>query len=168
MRRPALSLSDSSQGIGLPIIGISLDLTGFLEASNGLLRALEGAVCERQHRHGVRLGRVTLFILDSEPSTTGDKWVKGVFSPESQDIMGKILKRGYVNVPYSTLDPFEGARLEKSLRISYSLPISATSLVTGSPTSSRTWTGGVDLPPSTSPVPSHPSSPSNTAQAITT
>ncbi|KAI9165746.1 hypothetical protein LWI28_019731 [Acer negundo] len=87
--------------------------------------------------------------------------------PESWDILGKILKRGYINSQYPTLDPFEGARLEKSLRISFALPVSATPLVTGSPTSSGTWAGGLDLPPSTSSVPSLPPYPSNTTQVTT-
>ncbi|KAI9196572.1 hypothetical protein LWI28_025093 [Acer negundo] len=86
----------------------------------------------------------------------------------AKDNLGKILKRGYINAQYPTLDPFEGAWLEKSLRISFALPVYAASLVTGSPTSSGKWTGGVDLPPSTSLVPSFPSSPSNTVQATTT
>ncbi|KAI9192232.1 hypothetical protein LWI28_019823 [Acer negundo] len=61
--------------------------------------------------------------------TTKYKWVKGVLSPESRDILGMILKKGYINVQYPTLDPFKGARLEKSLRISYALPGIETSSV---------------------------------------
>ncbi|KAK4840475.1 hypothetical protein QYF36_009682 [Acer negundo] len=140
MRSPASSLSDPLPGFGLPRTGTAPDLTRFLEASNELLGALEGAVSK-------------------------DKWAKGVFSPKSRDNLGKILKRGYINVQYPTLDPIEGAQLERSLRISFTLLVSATPLVTGSPNSSKR--GGVTLPSSTSHVPSPPHFPSNTAQVTT-
>ncbi|KAI9186208.1 hypothetical protein LWI28_014883 [Acer negundo] len=100
--------------------------------------------------------------------TTKDKWAKGLLSSESWDILGKILRRGYVNVQYPTLDQLEGGRLEKFFTIFYALPVSATQLVTGSPTSSGKWTGSMDLPPSSSLVPSLPHSPFNTVQATTT
>ena len=51
-----------------------------------------------------------------------DKWVKGVLSPESRDILMRIVRRGYTNMKYPTLDPFEGDRLERYLKISLALP----------------------------------------------
>jgi hypothetical protein len=54
--------------------------------------------------------------------TARDKWAKGTLAPESREILTRILKRGYTNMQYPTLDPFEGARLERYLRISLALP----------------------------------------------
>ena len=54
--------------------------------------------------------------------TTRDKWAKRVLSPESRDILGRIMKRGYTNMKYLTLDLFEGDQLERYLRISLALP----------------------------------------------
>ena len=55
--------------------------------------------------------------------TVTDKWAKGgVLSPESRDILLRIMKRGYTNMKYPTLDPFEGERLERYLKISLALP----------------------------------------------
>ena len=54
--------------------------------------------------------------------TVRDKWAKGVLAPESREILAKIMKRGYTNMQYPTLDPFEGGRLERYLRISIALP----------------------------------------------
>ena len=51
-----------------------------------------------------------------------DKWAKGTLAPESREILTRILKRGYTNMQYPTLDPFEGARFERYLRISLALP----------------------------------------------
>ncbi|KAI9154384.1 hypothetical protein LWI28_025552 [Acer negundo] len=71
------------------------------------------------------------------------------------------MKKGYTNMQYPLLDPFERARLERYIRVSVALP------VTGSPNSSGT--GGLVLPSSTSHVPSPPpiSSSSNTAKVTT-
>ena len=54
--------------------------------------------------------------------TARDKWAKGTLAPESREILKRILKRGYTNLQYPTLDPFEGARLDRYLRISLALP----------------------------------------------
>ena len=54
--------------------------------------------------------------------TARDKWANGVLAPESRDILARIMKRGYTNMQYPTLDPFEGGRLERYLRISLALP----------------------------------------------
>jgi hypothetical protein len=54
--------------------------------------------------------------------TVRDKWAKGVLAPESREILARIMKRGYTNMQYPTLDPFEGARVERYLRISLALP----------------------------------------------
>ena len=54
--------------------------------------------------------------------TTKDRWAKGVLSLESRDILRRIMKRGYKNMKYPTLDPFEGDQLERYLRISLVLP----------------------------------------------
>ena len=54
--------------------------------------------------------------------TARDKWAKRVLSSESGDILGRIMKRGYTNMKYPTLDPFEGDRLERYLKISLALP----------------------------------------------
>ena len=54
--------------------------------------------------------------------TMRDKWAKGVLAPESREILARIMKRGYTNMQYPTLDPFKGARLERYLRISLALP----------------------------------------------
>ena len=54
--------------------------------------------------------------------TARDKWAKWVLSSESWDILSRIMKRGYTNMRYHTLDPFEGDRLERYLRISLALP----------------------------------------------
>ncbi|KAK4860049.1 hypothetical protein QYF36_016388 [Acer negundo] len=97
--------------------------------------------------------------------TTKDKWAKGVLLPESRDILGRIIKRRYTNMQYPTLDPFEGARLERYLRISFALPVFVIPLVTGSPTSSRIR--DLALLSSTSPVPSPSPSPFNTAKVPT-
>ena len=51
-----------------------------------------------------------------------DKWAKGTLAPESREILKGILKRRYTNLQYPTLDPFEGARLDRYLRISLALP----------------------------------------------
>ena len=51
-----------------------------------------------------------------------DKWAKGTLAPESREILTRILKRGYTNLQYPSLDPFEGARLERYLRISPASP----------------------------------------------
>ena len=53
--------------------------------------------------------------------TMRDKWAKGVLAPESREILARIMKSGYTNMQYPTLDPFEGARLERYLRISIAL-----------------------------------------------
>ncbi|KAI9166205.1 hypothetical protein LWI28_028000 [Acer negundo] len=81
--------------------------------------------------------------------TAKDKWANGVLPLESKDILGRIMKRRYTNMQYHTLDPFEGAKLERYLRISFALP------------------RGLALPPSTSSVPSHLPSPSNTSKVTT-
>ncbi|KAI9185568.1 hypothetical protein LWI28_008458 [Acer negundo] len=60
----------------------------------------------------------------------------------------------YTNMQYPTLDLFEGARLERYLRISFALLVFVTPLVIGSPTSSRI--GSFALPPSISLVHSSP------------
>ena len=51
-----------------------------------------------------------------------DKWERKVPSLESQAIIQGIMERGYVNRSFPLLNPFDGARLEKYLRISSSLP----------------------------------------------
>ena len=47
---------------------------------------------------------------------------EGVLSPESRDILARIMKKGYINMKYPTLDPFEGGRMERYLKISLALP----------------------------------------------
>ena len=54
--------------------------------------------------------------------TARDKWAKGTLAPESREILKRILNRGYTNLQYPTLDPFEGASLDRYLRISLALP----------------------------------------------
>ena len=53
--------------------------------------------------------------------TARDKWAKGVLAPESRDILTRIMKRGYTNMQYPTLDPFEGARLKRYSKTSLAL-----------------------------------------------
>ncbi|KAI9194695.1 hypothetical protein LWI28_008281 [Acer negundo] len=78
MQSLALSPSDPSPGFSFPNIGTSQDITGFLDAFDGLLSALEEAVCERQHRQGAGLGQATLLIPDSEFSTTESVLFEGL------------------------------------------------------------------------------------------
>ena len=54
--------------------------------------------------------------------TARDKWEKSVLSPESRDILTRIMKGGYTNLKYPTLDPFEGDQLERYLKISLAFP----------------------------------------------
>ena len=53
--------------------------------------------------------------------TVKDKWAKVVLSSKSQDILGRIMKKGYTNMKYATLDAFEGDQLERYMRISIAL-----------------------------------------------
>ena len=47
----------------------------------------------------------------------GCSWSKGELSAESDAIIRGILGRSYMNMRFPLLDPFEGARLEKYLRV---------------------------------------------------
>ena len=51
-----------------------------------------------------------------------DKWTSEELSPESEGILTRIQERGYINMQYPSCDPFEGARLERYLRISVADP----------------------------------------------
>ena len=64
----------------------------------------------------------TAFIGGAEhPVSTqfslGCSWTKSELSAESDRIIKRILKRGFTNARFPLLDPFEGARLEKYLRV---------------------------------------------------
>ena len=47
----------------------------------------------------------------------GCSWNKCDLSAESEKIIRGILERGFTNMRFPYLDPFEGARLEKYLRV---------------------------------------------------
>ena len=52
----------------------------------------------------------------------GCSWNKRELSAESDRIVRGILERGFINMRVPLLDPFEGARLEKYLRVPSPVP----------------------------------------------
>ena len=54
--------------------------------------------------------------------TTKDKWDKGVLLAKSRGILRRIPERNYMNMEFPTQDAYEGARLERYLRISIAHP----------------------------------------------
>ena len=51
-----------------------------------------------------------------------DKWQRKALSAESHSILQNIIDRNFLNLKYPLLGPFEGSRLEASLRISDGVP----------------------------------------------
>ena len=77
-------------------------------------------VVEGDWGHSVHIGG-TEYPVPTQFSLK-ERWSLGELSSESREILTRIQERGYMNMQYPSCDPFEGARLERYLRISVAEP----------------------------------------------